>query len=58
MPISCSGEQACACVEEENEIVEDDEDKVRPSFYTHKEGRSTCTGGEKVAIPPRIGGAQ
>ena len=58
MKISCSGERACVCVEEEGEGVQDDEDRVRPSFYRHKEGRNICTGGEEVAVPPRIGGAQ
>ena len=34
----------------ENQKEEDGEDRVRPPFYRHKEGRSTCTGRSKVVV--------
>ena len=34
------------------------DERLASSFYRHKEGRCTCTGGQKSSSSPRIGGMQ
>ena len=53
-------ERGCVCSASYVCVNDDIVEKMVPAspFYRHKEGRSTCTGGDEVTVPPRIGGAQ